>query len=390
MAFKYKLHPEDFIVSEVITLYPSQKGEYSLYLLKKRNLTTWDALGKIAKTFKLPLKYFGYGGLKDKKAVSTQYITIKGGPKEDLKGPNFELTYLGKVKEALSKEHLLGNNFEIIIREVDLPEEKIFREVEYVKAFGIPNYFDEQRFSSVSSSGKFAAKEIILENYEEALYLILAESSPDEFTYSRKLRDCLKENWRNWKVCIKLARLKWERELLQFLSEHNPSKRTFKRALNLVDKEYLFYLGNVYQSYLWNEVLKEVLKHIKAVEFSIPFFLGDFYFYRELTEEKFKLLKNLKIPFPSPKLQLEDTPEIPLKSIYLKILEKEGFQDLKDLRSFIKGLFFKTYPRPAITIPENLSCEKISEGTYRLRFFLEKGSYATLVVKRIFNAYQDS
>lgn len=390
MAFKYKVNPEDFIVSEVITLYPSQKGEYSLYLLKKKNLTTWDALGKIAKTFKLPLKYFGYGGLKDKKAVATQYITIKGGPKHDLKNPNFELTYLGKVNEALSKEHLLGNNFEIIVREVDIPEEKIFQEVESVKNFGIPNYFDEQRFSSVSSSGKFAAKEIILGNYEEALYLILAESSPDEITYSKKLRDCLKENWRKWENCIKFARLKWERELLEFLSEHKPSKRTFKRALNLVDQEYLFYLGNVYQSYLWNEVLKEILKYLKVVEFSIPFFLGEFYFYRSLSEENFKILKNFKIPFPSPKLNLEDTEELPHKTLYFEVLKREGFKDLKELRSFIKGLIFKTYPRPAITLPQNLTCEKVSEKTYRLRFFLEKGSYATLVIKRIFYADKNS
>ncbi|MGC9109948.1 MAG: tRNA pseudouridine(13) synthase TruD [Caldimicrobium sp.] len=386
MTFKYKVHPEDFIVSEVINLYPQEKGEYSLYLLRKENLTTWEALGQIAKTLKLPLKYFGYGGLKDKKAVAFQYITIKDGPKRDLKSSNFELVYLGKVNKPLSKEHLLGNNFEIKVYDVDIPEDKILYELESIKNFGIPNYFDEQRFSSVGNHLKFAAKEIIQGNYEEALFLILAESSPDEITYSKKLRNCLRKNWRKWENCLKYARLKWEKELIKFLSQHKPSKRTFKRALHLVDQEYLFYLGNVYQSYLWNEVLKEILKYLEVGEFSIPFFLGEFYFYRKLSEEKLNLLKNLKIPFPSPKLNLEDTEEIPLKSLYLKVLNREGFQDLKELRSFIKGLIFKTYPRPAIVFPENLSCVRLSEKTYKLTFFLEKGSYATLVLKRIFYA----
>ncbi len=390
MTFQYKVHPEDFLVSEVITLYPEKKGEYSLYLLKKKNLTTWEALGQIAKALKLPLKYFGYGGLKDKKAVATQYITIKGGPKEDLKGTNFELIYLGKVDKPLSKEHLLGNNFEILIREVKKTEDEILQEIESIKNFGIPNYFDEQRFSSVSSSLKFAVKEIILGNYEEALYLILAESSPDEISYSRKLRECLKENWQKWETCLKFARLKWERDLLKFLSQHSPSKRTFKRALHLVDQDYLFYLGNVYQSYIWNEVLKEILKYLKVVEFSIPFFLGELYFYRSLSDKNLYILKNLKIPFPSPKINLEDLQGIPLRSLYLEVLKKEGFQDLKELRSFIKGLIFKTYPRPAIVFPQNLTYEKISENTYKLKFFLEKGSYATLVIKRIFYAYKDS
>jgi len=390
LTFKYKVQPEDFVVSEVISLSPSSKGEYSLYLLKKRDLTTWEALGQIAKAFKLPLEYFGYGGLKDKRALSTQFITIKGGPKEDFKGQKFELIYLGKTEEPLGKEHLLGNNFEITVREVSLPEEKIYEETEKVKKFGLPNYFDEQRFSSVKKSKRFAVKKIIEGNYEEALYLILAEASPDEINYSKGLRICLKRNWRKWKKCLKFARLKWERELLKFLSEHQPSKRTFKRALHLVDKEYLFYLGNVYQSYLWNEVLKEVLNFLGLVHFEIPYLLGELYFYRELSEKEFSLLKNLKIPFPSPKLNLEDNEELPFKTLYLKVLEREGFQELKELRSFIKGLIFKTYPRPALLFPQNLTLEKLDERTYKVKFFLEKGSYATLVIKRIFYADSNS
>jgi len=390
LTFKYKVQPEDFIVSEVINLYPSPRGEYSLYLLKKRNLTTWEALGQISKAFKLPLKHFGYGGLKDKKALTFQYLTIKGGPKRNLKGKDFELSFLGKAEVPLGKEHLLGNNFEIILREVEKPKHLILEEVERIKKFGLPNYFDEQRFSSVSSSKRFVVKEIIQGNFEEALYLALAEASPDEIAHSQKLRTCLKERWRKWEECLKFARLKWERELLNFLSHHKPSHRTFKRALHLIDRDYLFYLGNVYQSYLWNEVLKEVLNFLGLVHFKIPYLLGELYFYQELKDKEFSLLKHLKIPFPSPKLNLEDNEELPLKTLYLKVLEREGFQDLKELRSFIKGLIFKTYPRPALLFPQNLTLENLDERTYKVKFFLEKGSFATLVIKRIFYANSDS
>lgn len=386
MSYKIKVNPEDFIVSEVVSLSPGVKGEYSLYLLKKRNLGTWDALGQIARKWHLPLKYFGYGGLKDKRALTFQYITIKNGPKRDLLKKDLELTYLGRSQTSLGKEHLLGNNFEILVREVQKGPSEILSSMDEIKRYGIPNYFDEQRFSSVREGQKFAVKEIIEGRFEEALYIMLALSSPDEFYHSRKLRDCLKKNWRKWKDCLPFAQLNWERNLLQFLSSHNPSQRTFKRALHLIDQEYLFFLGNVYQSYLWNEVLKEILIYYKLTDIAIPFLFGKLYFYRTLPQEKRDLLKDLKIPFPSPKMRIEDTQEVPLKELYLKVFKNEGLQDFKALRSFIKGLIFKSYPRPAIVFPIDLTCEKVEDRTYRVRFFLEKGSFATLIIKRLFYA----
>lgn len=372
MSYTLKLYPEDFIVSEVVTLYPSNKGDYSLYLLKKENLTTWEALGKIAKKWRLSLKNFGYGGLKDKKALTLQYITIKNGLKRDLKEKNFELIYLGRTQIPLDKNQLLGNNFEIVVRDVSLKEEILKTKIEEIQEFGLPNYFDEQRFSSVKESKEFPAKEIILGNYEKALYLILAYSSFDEIKSSKKLRECLKKNWKQWENCLELAKLNWEKNLLSFLAHHKSSHRTFKRALHLIDQEFLFFTGNVYQSYLWNEVLKEVLNYLGVVETRIPFLWGDLFFYKKLSSETKDLLKNLKIPFPSPKLTIEDLPGLPLKSLYLKVLHREGFQDFKNLRTFIKGLVFKTYPRPAIVFPQNLVINKLDEKSYKVKFFFRK------------------
>lgn len=390
MTFKLKVNPEDFIVSEVIKPFTPGEGSFSLYLLRKINLSTWDALGRLSKTLHIPLKHFGYGGLKDKKAITYQYITIKNGPKRDIHDKNIELTYLGNLPKSLDKSDLLGNNFEITLRQVTLKDEIIEKNIEEVRLYGIPNYFDEQRFGSVSENREFAVKEIIRGNYERALFLIMAIGSPDDIAQSRALRDCLKRNWRNWDHCVRYAHLKWERELLHFLSKKTPSQRTFKRALNLVDQEYLFFLGNVYQSYLWNEVLREILIHLGLNHFTIPYQVGEFCFYRKIPNETFKLLQGLKIPYPSPKIHVEERPELPLKELYLKVLSREGFMDFKDLRTFIKGLVFKTYPRPAIVFPRNLVWERLEERIVRLKFFLEKGSFATIVIKRVFYGDKNS
>ena len=388
---KIKERLEDFIVSEIADIYPEGQGEYSLYILKKFNISTWDALGKIAKKLRISMDSIGYGGLKDKKAIAHQFITIKNGPKKDLKEKEFEIIYLGKTTKSMSKDLLIKNKFEIVVRDFQIKEEKFDKEVELIRKFGLANYFDEQRFGSIKSSKEFAAKEIILGNYEKALYLMLAEGSPVDIEKTRKFRNCLKKYWRNFEKCLDLAEVNWEKNLIRFLIEHKPSKRTFKRALNLVDKEYLFFLGNAYQSYLWNEIFKKILVKLNIPYFEAPYLLGSFFFYKEVQEEKWKILKNLKLPLPAPKLQFKENVEgLDLAQIYNEICQKEGLKNLKNLRTFVKGLIFKTYPRPAVIFPENLEWEKLDNSTVKLKFTLEKGAYATLVVKRLYYGYQNS
>lgn len=387
---KIKERLEDFIVSEVADIYPEGKGEYSLYMLKKFDISTWDALGKIAKKLRISMDSIGYGGIKDKKAIAHQFLTIKNGPKKDIKEKDYELIYLGKTTKPMSKELLIGNKFEIVIRDFKVEVDRFSKEVELVKKFGLANYFNEQRFGSVKSSKEFAVKEIILGNYEKALYLMLAEGSAVDIEKTRKFRNCLKRNWRNFEKCLELAKVNWEKNLLKFLIDHKPSKRTFKRALNLVDKEYLFFLGNAYQSFIWNEVLKEVLLKLNIPCFKAPYILGDLYFYKEIPEEKWKILKSLKLPLPAPKLQFKEKVDtLNLEEIYNEICKREGLNGIKNLRTFIKGLIFKTYPRPAVVFPENLEWEIVNDKAVKIKFFLEKGAYATLVVKRLYYGYQN-
>jgi len=388
MKIKEKL--EDFVVSEIADIYPEGKGEYSLYMLKKLNISTWDALGKIAKKLRISMDSINYGGLKDKKAIAHQFITIKGGPKRDIKEKEFELIYLGKTTKPMSKDLLIGNKFEIIVRDFQIEEKKFDREVELVRKFGLSNYFNEQRFGSIKSSKEFAAKEIILGNYERALYLMMAEGSAVDIEKTRKFRECLKKHWGNFEKCLEFAKVNWEKNLLNFLITHKPSKRTFKRALNLVDKEYLFFLGNAYQSYLWNEVLKEVILRLEIPYFEISYLLGKLFFYKEVPADKWEILQNLKLPLPSPKLKFKEKFEnLNLEEIYNEIYKREGLDNIKNLRSFIKGLIFKTYPRPAVIFPEKLEWEKLDNTTIKIKFTLEKGAYATLVVKRLCYGYQN-
>ncbi len=370
--------PEDFVVKEVARIEPVSDGDFCLYLLKKRNTTTWDVLGDISKRFRRSLKDIGYGGLKDKFAVSYQYLTIKNGPKKDILAKNYELSYLGQSKVSMSKDLLEGNVFEITLRSAPKSFDEIKKELRLVEEFGVVNYFDDQRFGSIRHKEGFCAKEIIKKNYERALYLLLVEGSHYDFLKTIGFRRCLKKFWGDFSKCIDKAPSPWEKNLVEFLAKNKRSKRTFKRALGLVNKEYLLMLCQSYQAYIWNEVAKELLKY-KAVKYEeVPYIAGSLYFYRQTSKDFLEYAKNLRIPLPSPKLHLSEE----LKIMFQRVLEKEGIKELKMFRTLVKGAIFKSYPRPFLTFPSNISL-KTSQNSIKLSFFLPKGSYATIVLKRL-------
>ena len=376
---RIKERPEDFVVYEVADIAPEGKGPFALYRLAKRGATTWDVLGDLARRLRLRMDSIQYGGLKDRHAVSYQFLTIKHGPRKDIEGKNYRLEYLGQTTRPMSKARLQGNRFQILVK--DVPTEHLAEEIEAVKRFGVVNYFDDQRFGSVRHGQGFAVRELILGHYERALYLLLVEGSQYEMKRTQAFRRCLKRHWPDFKKCLDKAPSPWERRLLEFLSTHRPSKRTFKRAFTLVDGEYLLLLCHAYQAYIWNETIKLYLKHQGLELFSVPYLLGELYFYREIPADKWPKLASQKIPLPSPRLKLD--PEI--KMLMEEVLQKEGIDALEKFRTLVKGAVFKTYPREVVVIPQGLRYEVKSPGEVWLEFFLPKGSYATVILKRLFS-----
>lgn len=381
---RIKTQPEDFVVYEVADIAPEGEGPYALYRLYKRGATTWDVLGDIAKRLRRRYNELGYGGLKDRQAVSYQFVTLKHGPKRDLAGRNYRLEYLGQTSVPMTKSRLRGNRFRILVRDVETAG--LEEEVLSLRSYGVVNYFDEQRFGSVRGSGEFAIRELILGHYEKALYLLLAEGSQYEIKRTQTFRECLRRHWPQVAPCLELAPSPWERRLLQFLTVHRPSKRTFKRAFALVDREYLLLLCHAYQAYIWNETVKKILKDFGLSLLPVTYLLGELLFYRDLPQEALERLKSLKLPLPSPRLHLEPW----LTQAMETVLQREGISELAKFRTLAKGATFKTYPREVIVFPEDLRYEVKGPREVLLEFFLPKGSYATIILKRLFLLRENS
>ena len=118
-----------------------------------------------------------------------------------------------------------------------------------------------------------------------------------------------------------------------------------------------------YQSYLWNSLIYEKLKEKNG--FEVPYCLGKYKFLD-------KKIKNFKVNLPN--FDTED---------YNHILKKENLVKEAFLIRELPELVSETSFRDIITEVKDLKVKKGKEG-YFLSFFLNKGSYATVFLKKLF------
>jgi tRNA pseudouridine13 synthase len=148
---------EDFVVEEIPAYEPSGAGEHVFVRFTKRDLTTMDAVGSIARALSCDPRRVGFAGMKDKRAVATQTISLHaphGVDPGDLALRAHALSLEGIVvhearphENKLKPGHLSGNRFTITVR--DIARERL---PEVIRAFartardGLPNAFGSQRF----------------------------------------------------------------------------------------------------------------------------------------------------------------------------------------------------------------------------------------------------
>ena len=145
-----KIRPQDFKVTEELGFKPDGQGEHLLLWIEKIDMTTHDLVGQVARDFKIHPRQISYSGLKDKRALTRQWLSLHlPGRRQQVKFPNpdqysiLEFDWHGKkLRHGTHK----SNRFEILLREVnDLPDEAE-RQLQQIRGQGFANYFGAQRF----------------------------------------------------------------------------------------------------------------------------------------------------------------------------------------------------------------------------------------------------
>jgi tRNA pseudouridine13 synthase len=142
--------PEDFLVDEVPLYAASGKGEHQYLHVRKRLLTTPEMVRRVARAAGVNEREVGYAGLKDKHAVTTQWLSLfsKGPLSTELDvGPGIEILQVTRHDNKLRTGHLLGNRFSItLVGVTDGAAARAEAVVERLRSDGLPNYFGAQRF----------------------------------------------------------------------------------------------------------------------------------------------------------------------------------------------------------------------------------------------------
>jgi len=387
---KTKQIPEDFVVEEVPLFNFKKKGKFSVYKLTKKNMDLISSRKIIAKKFKISPRFVYHAGIKDKIAVTTQYVAIKNqGKKGNFNLPNISLDHVGFHDKPFKSGELKGNKFVITIRDLSAEDiSKVKSNIEKLKNFGFPNYFDSQRFGEDLSTGGFVAKRLMKNDYENALRLFLA-SSNHKSDDKNKAHVFIHKNWGKWNKCDEsLTNLKGvdeDRKIIHFLEKH---PKGFVIAFKLINRQKKELMVSSYQSFLWNKCLVQLIKdNIKDI-LEVNYKAGKMVFYNKISNETLEYLKSKKIPMLDSKTLVKD---LGIKDIINKVLEKEKISQKELKINKMSNLFFKERERPTVAFPENL--ELISEENdnlnpdrkmIKISFYLSKGIYATILIKALF------
>jgi tRNA pseudouridine13 synthase len=141
--------PEDFRVDEVPAYLPSGAGPHLYVRIEKRGRTTRDALRTLARALGVPERDAGYAGLKDRDAVTTQWLSFpvaKDPDRAALEAPGIEVLEVSRHANKLRTGHVRANRFSIAVRGGDLLRARAAAEA--LLARGLPNFFGPQRFGT--------------------------------------------------------------------------------------------------------------------------------------------------------------------------------------------------------------------------------------------------
>jgi len=257
---RLKKYPEDFRVKEEIDLFEESEGEYSIAKVWSRNWETNRLIKKLSRELNISRKNIDFCGTKDKRAITTQWISFKCAPEKlnNLNIKDVEIQEVFTSHRSLTMGAHKRNRFEILIRDLDVePEEalrradKIGEKIDYEGGF--PNWFGVQRFGTLRPITHIVGKKILEGDFEGAVKTYVASPKKGEGKSCYEAREFMENNWDPKKGLGMYPQvLTFERGMLKYLKD-NP--KDFVSALKTLPHNLLMMFVHAYQSYLFNRMV---------------------------------------------------------------------------------------------------------------------------------------
>lgn len=149
---RLKQDVEDFRVDEELGFQPDGEGEHEFLYVEKTGLTTLQVQHALSRHYQLPLKDISYAGLKDKQGITRQWFSLRTGLRKQLSAdaevaPAIRVLDRQRNKRKLQRGSHRGNHFQIALRECsETSDETWTTRLKQIGEQGVPNYFGPQRF----------------------------------------------------------------------------------------------------------------------------------------------------------------------------------------------------------------------------------------------------
>jgi tRNA pseudouridine13 synthase len=212
--------PEDFVVEEVWQNYVcdtscsslirlkdrfsirfQKKREYLHFTLVKRDWDTTRALNRIRRKIGVSLKRFGIAGMKDKRAVTAQRVSLWKGDASVMVGLKLRdlcLKDFAYSDERITLGNAVGNRFTITVRDLNGDRARVVKALkrygEIASSQGVPNYYGPQRLSgnvevgcALKEGNLKLASEHILEKVQPWVKKGEVEAIPKVFWYEKRM-----------------------------------------------------------------------------------------------------------------------------------------------------------------------------------------------------------
>ncbi|MBN1165749.1 MAG: tRNA pseudouridine(13) synthase TruD [Methanospirillaceae archaeon] len=389
-------NPEDFLVEE-IAVRDLKGGIYSVCRLTKTNWDQQRVIREISHRLGISNKRIGFAGTKDKRAKTTQYISLYNVPEEQIAGISIKdvsIQYLGTSDKQISLGDLLGNSFSITVSECESQvDEDELRRISSTFHEGVPNYYGLQRFGVNRPNTHLIGFALLRREYEEAVRIFIGMPGRNEDEPAKRARETyLATNDPRAALREMPQYLSPERTILHHLIE-NPLD--YKGSFLRFPKTFRSMFVSAAQSYFFNMTLSNRIARGSSL---IHPEMGDTLLFSDrktdIVTEKNHKMAEIAIKRKRCSIGIAIPGRIPVKITsqsdeYMKMLmEKEGINpEQYDMISHYLETSFDGTIRSA-SIFTDISVQHVPDG-YQLQFTLGPGQYATTICREFMKSPPD-
>jgi len=374
-----------------------ESNRFVTFTVQKMGLSTMDVANILASTLKISRNYVSYAGLKDKRAITTQQMSVPSSAVDSLRTlelSRIDIRNIIYTRNPIQIGDLWGNRFTILLKDIETDCDSAVEAANQLKRQPLLNYFGVQRFGLTRPNTHLVGKALIKRDFEAATRAMLCTTSEYESEELVNMRLQLSEDLTPTEKMIDSfpEELGYEKVVMRELMKHPGD---FERAISKVPPRVLTLQVHAFQSYIFNLLLSRRAK--LGISVDAPN-VGDFlikldethsgrdtwlYVTEATLEERQAQVASrdygLALPIPGYATRL---PPVKQSELLKQILKDEDTRlaDFRDPK-------MKSLDSPgglhlaSIRLPDfHASC---SDSGLLTRFSLRKGSYATIVMREI-------